>query len=202
MLPPDLVDLGTSVLHDAVGYGALPTGLRPLSQSMRCAGPAFPVICRDGDNLALHEAVAAAPEGSVIVAEAFGVTECAFFGGLMCAVALRRGLGALVINGVVRDSMEIIAGGFPVFAIGASPRGPRRAIPAGSFPDSVRMGGVDVHLGDLVVGDADGIVAIRRHDLPRAIEASRGKLSREARFMELISQGLSTIDGFRDAEGR
>src|SRR2546425_13066358 len=81
-------------------------GIRPLWPGMpRVAGPAYPVRCPPGDNLMLHAAIYRAGPGAVIVAEG-GDTEYALAGGNVCAVAHRRGIAALVLDGVIRDLAE------------------------------------------------------------------------------------------------
>ena len=93
----------------------------------RVAGPAVTVRCAPGDNLMLHAAIYRAEPGSVLVVES-GDVEYALAGGNVCAIARRRGIVALVTDGVIRDLAEVREIGFPVFARGVIPcRGEARA---------------------------------------------------------------------------
>ena len=144
-------------------------GIRPLWQPMsRVAGPAFTVRCARGDNLMLHAAIYRAEPGSVLVVEA-GDADYALAGGNVCAVARRRGIAALVTDGVVRDLAELRAAGFPVFARGVVPV-PGAKLAASPLNGRVRCGGVSVDAGDIVVADEEGIAVVpgaRRQDVLR-----------------------------------
>lgn len=124
----------------------------------RLAGPAYPVSCPPGDNLMLHAAIYRAGPGSVIVVKA-GDVDYAMSGGNVCATAQQRGIAGFVIDGVIRDVAEVREAKFPVFARGAIPiPGQKKAL--GTLNQSVVCGGVQVHPGDIVVADEEGIVVI------------------------------------------
>ena len=106
----------------------------------------------------VHAAIYRAQPGSVIVVQADDV-EHAVAGGNVCAVAQRRGIAGLVIDGAIRDLAEIREMGFPVFARGVVPvPGAKKAL--GTLGQSARCGGVDIAAGDLVVADEEGIVTV------------------------------------------
>lgn len=142
------------------------------------AGPAYPVRCPAGDNLMLHAAVHRAQPGSILVVEA-GDADFALAGGNVCAVAQRRGIVALVTDGVIRDLAEVRAMGFPVFARGVVPKpGKKKAVtPLGA---EVRCGGVRVRAGDVVVADEEGIVVTPRERADEVLAAARAKAAKEA----------------------
>jgi regulator of RNase E activity RraA len=154
------------------------TGIRPLWNSPRVAGPAYTVRCVPGDNLMLHAAIYRAEPGSVIVVES-GDVDYALAGGNVCAVAQRRGVAAFVVDGVIRDLGEVREAGFPVFSRGVIPI-PGTKEKAGALGEPARVGGVLVHPGDIVVADEEGIVvtpAARREEI---LAAARAKLAKEA----------------------
>ena len=138
--------------------------LRPLDRSSRVCGVAVTVATGRGDNLALHRALAAAPPGSVLVARSFG-TPTGLWGLLMTRAAIQRGLRGLITDGYVRDAEEIRSTGWPVFARGCCPRQARKQV-AGKLGVPLKIAGTLILDGDLIVGDADGIVC-----LPRNVEA-------------------------------
>ncbi len=163
---PGFAEIPTTVLADILGREHfMAVGVRPLwSPIARAAGPAFTVTCPPGDNLMLHAAIYRAAPGSVLVVEA-GDVDYALAGGNVCAVAQRRGLAAIVADGVIRDLAEVRESGFPVFAKGVVPvAGTKAAV--GPLNTPVRCGGVVVHPGDIVVGDDDGVMVV-----PAALQA-------------------------------
>jgi regulator of RNase E activity RraA len=148
---------GSVVTRDRV----MDIGIRPLWAPMpRIAGRAFTARCAPGDNLMLHAAIYRAAPGDVLVVEGADV-DYALAGGNVCAVAKRRGIAALVVDGVVRDLAEIRAMALPVFARGVIPIPGVRAT-LGTIGEPVRCGGVRVEPGDTVVADEEGIVVLPR----------------------------------------
>ena len=95
--------------------------IRPLWQNTpRIAGPAFTVKCAPGDHLMLHAAIYEANPGDIIVCQADN--QFALAGGNVCAVAQKRGIKGMVIDGVIRDLAEVRKIQFPVFARGVCPK--------------------------------------------------------------------------------
>jgi len=95
----------------------------------------------------------------VIVVDAGGFNDHAIIGELMSARAEQRGVGGMVIWGAIRDSAELRQGSFPVFASGVTHRGPYKNGP-GEINVPIVMGGIPVNPGDIVVGDADGLIVV------------------------------------------
>ncbi|MFB6942118.1 RraA family protein [Streptomyces sp. NPDC056237] len=172
--------ISPTTLADLLGREqVMDLGVRPLWPSMpRVAGPAFTVRCPPGDNLMLHAAIHRAEPGSVVVVEA-GDVDYALAGGNVCAVAQRRGIVAFVTDGVIRDLAEVRDMGFPVFARGVVPiPGAKKAV--GPLNGPVRCGGVDIHAGDIVVADEEGIVVTPRARRAQVLLDARQKLAKEA----------------------
>ncbi|GAA2574580.1 RraA family protein [Streptomyces violaceus] len=172
-------DVPPTTLADLLGRAqVMDTGIRPLWNSPRVAGPAYTVRCEPGDNLMLHAAIYRAEPGSVIVVES-GDVDYALAGGNVCAVAQRRGVAAFVVDGVIRDLGEVREAGFPVFSRGVIPiPGTKKKI--GALGEPARVGGVLVHPGDIVVADEEGVVvtpAARREEI---LAAAQAKLAKEA----------------------
>ncbi|MCX4782420.1 RraA family protein [Streptomyces sp. NBC_01264] len=153
-------------------------GIRPLWDAPRVAGPAYTVRCEPGDNLMLHAAIYRAEPGSVIVVES-GDLDHALAGGNVCAVAQRRGIAAFVLDGLLRDLGEVREAGFPVFARGVVPvPGAKKKL--GSLGGPVRVGGVTVHPGDIVVADEEGVVVTPAARQDEILRAALAKLAKEA----------------------
>ncbi|WP_369232755.1 RraA family protein [Streptomyces sp. R21] len=171
----------TTTLAVLVGRAqVMDIGVRPLwSPPPRVAGPAFTVRCPPGDNLMLHAAIHRAAPGSILVVESGGDVEYALAGGNVCAIAQRRGIVALVADGVIRDLAEVRDMGFPVFARGVIPvPGEKKAVAPLNTP--VLCGGVTVHPGDIVVADEEGVAVAPGARQEEVLRAARAALAKEA----------------------
>jgi 4-hydroxy-4-methyl-2-oxoglutarate aldolase len=189
----DLLALGTATVGEAWPAARLVSApLRPLAPGMMLAGTALPVRCTPGDNLALHLAIAAARPGDVLVVDYGGSLDSGPFGEIMALACQMRGIAGLVIDGAVRDSAQIAALGFPVFARGLNIRGTVKQ-DRGMIGAPVTLGGVTVTAGDLVLADADAILLLDAQDLAPALSVARARAAREARMMERLRQGETTL---------
>ncbi len=179
----------SSILADVAGRrGALSSRIAPLAPSMRIAGPAVTVDVRPGDNLMIHAAMAIAKPGDVLVIDGKGDESCALMGEIMVSQCMAIGIAGIVIYGAVRDTEAIRELGFPMYAIGANPNGPTKLVP-GRINWPVSVGGVTVRPGDLIVADADGVVAVETAKAPLVVELAKKKLADEAARIEGIRSG-------------
>lgn len=188
-----LLAMGTATLGEAWPVARLVGApLRALSPGMVLAGPARTVRCRPGDNLALHLAIAAADPGDVLVVDCDGNTEFGPFGEIMALACQMRGIAGMVINGAVRDSAQIAALGFPVFACGLNIRGTTKA-DRGALDVPLNIGGAQVDPGDIVVADADAILILPAADLAPALAAATARTDKEAQIMDRLRAGETTL---------
>jgi len=178
-----------SILADVGGRrGTLGGRIQPLAKGMKVAGPAFTVEVRPGDNLMIHAALVLAKPGDVIVVDGKGDLSCALSGSLMAAHAQKTGIAGFVIDGAVRDTGECAQGTFPIFAAGANPNGPLKNS-GGRINWPVSLAGTPVNPGDLIVGDADGVVVVPREMAAQIVSAAQAKLDSEAERMKAIGRG-------------
>ena len=169
----------TSIADALTRDRVMDIGIRPLWPGMpRVAGPAYTVRCAPGDNLMVHAAIYRAAPGDVIVVEA-GDVDYAVAGGNVCAIAQRRGVAAFVVDGVIRDVAEARERGFPVLARGVIPI-PGAKDTLGALGGPVRVGGVDVRPGDIVVGDEEGVVVVPVARAAAVLEAARARADKDA----------------------
>jgi len=168
-----------SILADVGGRrGSLGGRIQPLSRSMKVAGPAFTVEVRQGDNLMIHAALQLAQPGDVIVVDGKGDLSCALTGALMAAHAQKAGIAGFVIDAAVRDTEDCARSSFPIFAAGANPNGPIKSSP-GRINWPVSLAGTTVNPGDLIVGDADGVVVVPRETAAEIIKGAQAKVDSE-----------------------
>jgi regulator of RNase E activity RraA len=175
-----LQDLPTTALAQFLTLDAVMRHvIRPQWTPMpRVAGPAYTVRTVRYDNLMLHTAIYHAEPGDVLVVQA-GDDRMAVADGHVCAVAQRRGVAGLVVDGVIRDLAESRGRGFPVFARGVSPI-PGRQDGPGEIGGPITCGGVRVNPGDVVVADEDGIVVVPRARAETVLKNARARAAQEA----------------------
>ena len=162
--------------------------LRPMHGGGVLAGPVLTVKTRPGDNLMVHKAIGLAEPGDVVVVDAGGDLTNAIIGELMIAQMVKRGLGGIVINGAIRDSAAIRAGGYPVFAAGVTHRGPYKDGP-GEINVPVAVDGMVIVPGDLVVGDDDGLLCVPYDQVEQVHAATAAKHAAEEKQMAAIEAG-------------
>jgi 4-hydroxy-4-methyl-2-oxoglutarate aldolase len=185
-----------ATLYEASACGlACDPSLRAVWPGARAAGPAFTVQGIGGDNLALHRAVATAPAGSVLMADLQAAAH-GHWGEILAVAAQHRGILGLVADGGVRDAAQLAALGFPVFARHVTVVGTGKEHP-GRFQVPVRVGGVVVRPGDLVVGDADGVVVVPAAAVQETLDQADARVAAEQRALDAIRAGATTLDYYQ-----
>jgi 4-hydroxy-4-methyl-2-oxoglutarate aldolase len=178
-----------AIFADVAGRrGAMHGRIRALRPRMQVAGPALTVEVRPGDNLMIHTAIALARPGDVLVIDGKGDQTSALMGTIMMTACRQLGIAGVIVDGAVRDSLEIDEMDFPVFSVGTNPNGPTKAI-GGRIGHPVSCGGVTVNPGDFVLADADGVVVVERAKLAGLIPACHKKVADEARRIAQIKDG-------------
>lgn len=197
-LDPSLRDrlskIHTGSLSDALGsLGVLAGAIRPITPGARLVGPAFTVKCYPGSIITVHKALMEAPPGVVLVVDDEGDTRGALWGEVMTHQAQRQGILGLVTDGPVRDTAEIGALGFPVFAGSVTPRvGTNRRVGFTQIP--ISCAGVLVQPNDIVVADADGVVIIPQEEVAAVVERAEGIVHRDEGFIRAIQEGKLLVD--------
>ena len=181
----------TSLLYESAGkLGGMSGEVRPIVPGTKLAGPALTVRCFPSDMLAVVRAIDKARPGDVLVIDVGPQERTTIWGGTASLAARKRGLAGCVTNGAVRDVEEVVEAGLPVFATGVRPQGVLKNHP-GWIGIPVAVGGVPVHSGDLVVGDADGVVVVPRERLDEVLERAPEIERTEADKLKHIAGGGS-----------
>jgi 4-hydroxy-4-methyl-2-oxoglutarate aldolase len=189
-----LGELGTATVHEAVGRrGFAGPDLRPIQQGVRLAGPAVTVSCHPGDNLMVHAAVEVCREGDVLVVTTTAPSTHGMFGELLATSLAARGVRALVIDAGARDTAELRAMGFAVWARHVSCEGTVKASP-GSVNVPVVLGGTVVAPGDVVCADDDGVVVVAGGEAAGALDRARARVGREAATRARLAAGELGVD--------
>jgi RraA family protein len=158
-------------------------------------GPAVTVRVRPGDNLMIHKALMMVHPGDVLVIDGAGDITQALVGGLIRTTCVAKKLAGLVIDGAVRDVCEWAEDGMPIFAKGQTHRGPSKDGP-GEINVPIVCAGLAVQPGDLIVGDADGVIAIPAAEAEDVLRRSREHLAKEAKIRAANAAGTSDPERF------
>ncbi|MDV2965623.1 RraA family protein [Nitratireductor aquimarinus] len=163
--------------------------LRPIHDAQSVlAGPALTVRTRPGDNLMLHHALDIAEPGDVIVVDAGGDLTTAILGEIMVAIAKKRGVAGIIVNGAIRDADEIRRMDFPLYAAGVTHRGPYKDGP-GEVNTTIAIDGMVIEPGDLVLADGDGVLTVPFDQTETILAATRRKQDAEQVEMAKIADG-------------
>src|SRR4051812_45981572 len=147
-------------------------GARPLKPGLpRLVGRAFTLrFVPAREDLATPEswssprstrgAIEEMPEGCIAVVDAMGVEEAGIFGDILCARMKKRGVAALVTDGVVRDAAGVLGTGLPVWCRGAAAPPSVAGLTFVGWQEPIGCGGVAVFPDDVVVVDQDGAALI------------------------------------------
>jgi RraA family protein len=162
--------------------------IRPMHGSTQLLGSAFTVKTRPGDNLMVHKALDMLQPGDALVIDAGGDTTNAILGEIIMRLAIGNGATGIVVDGAIRDAAAFSEAGFPCFARGATHRGPYKDGP-GEINVPVTVGGAIVNPGDVVVGDADGVVVVPLEEAEELAQKVRKIVEKEAVQMREIEEG-------------
>jgi 4-hydroxy-4-methyl-2-oxoglutarate aldolase len=194
----------TGFAVDALGRaGALAHDIRPVWDGGAFAGPALTVWTTPRDNLAPYAALKFAKPGDVVMVATGRAEGFSVLGDLVIGMMRNAGVVAVVTDGLVRDVAGIREVGIPVSARGVSPNSPFKHGPGGvGVP--ITMGGVVVSPGDLVIGDADGIVVVPQARIPEAERELVAVRAKEAEMDAAVRGGLTApawLDGVLGGPG-
>ena len=178
-------------LHEAMGgvagrLGMMSPAMRPLIAGLRIAGPAVTAYCSPGDNLMMHRALYLAQKGDVLVVQA--PNSGAQWGDMAALYAKGKGIEAIVVDGHIRDTNELMELRSPVWATIIGPSSPQK-IGHGLVNAPVVCAGVRIEPGDLVVADGDGVIVVPRADAPAVVARARSRMEREEAHRLEIAAG-------------
>lgn len=189
-----LGEFTAATIHEAQGRrGAVDSQIKPIDRELSFIGSAFTVVCAPRDNLMLQVAIHYAQPGDVLIVSAAEFSEAGMFGDVLGNACKAKGIAALVTDSGVRDTKELRELGLPVFSGSVSIKGTVKET-LGHINQPLVFGGELIYPGDVIKGDADGIVVVRRDEVDEAIALSAARDEKEAELIELYKQGGTTID--------
>jgi len=155
-----------------VTSGYMHPSIKPVFSAAKAIGPAVTVRITGNDNAVLYYAMEHSAAGSVIVIDRGGEMMRACCGEGVSLVAQMHGLTGIVIDGMATDSVGIERLAFPVFSRGISALTTSIHGTDGELNVPIQCGGTVVNAGDIIFGDADGVLAIPPEDLERLLSAA------------------------------
>jgi len=192
----------TSHLADAMeGRGALDYRIKPMDPDNAVfIGPALTALAYPADVVGVYGALLEAEAGDVIVVANDAYTSTAVIGDLVAGMMKNKGVAAFVTDGLARDRAGIVASRLPLFAAGIMPASPAANGPA-VVGAPVTLGGQHVRPGDIIVGDADGVVVIPQDQAEAVLEKLAAVRAAEARAIATVEAGATSNDRMRAIVG-
>lgn len=191
----------TAHLSDNMARLSGTVGLQRYSRRGKMVGAALTVRTRPGDNLMVHKALDMLRPRDVLVVDGAGQTENALVGELMASYAQSQDCAGFVIDGAICDVAWF--DDFPCYARGNTHRGPYKDGP-GEINVPVSVGGMLVYPGDILVGDEDGVVAVRPSEAEILLALAAKKAAEEEQIKRDIARGThdqSWVDNILAAKG-
>jgi regulator of RNase E activity RraA len=181
---------------DRLGIVGQCSDIRPVAMGFSLVGRAWTVqygppgkpVGSVGDYIDLVDA------GSVVVLDNRGRTDCTVWGDILTEIAHRRAIAGTVINGINRDSALCAELRYPIFSRGVWMRTGKDRVQVESTACPVDVGGVRVTPGDILRGDADGVVVIPREHELAVLEAAEQIQAVETRIVAAVRAGASLKD--------
>lgn len=190
--------LPTTCLSDAMdGLNNLNPAIKPLKESYRLVGRALTVKIPVGENLAVLRAIRESKPGDILVVDAKSDGYRAIAGDFVVGMAQTLGIGGIVVDGVIRDIVAIKELNFPVFAKGTTVAASGKT-GVGEINLPISCGGMTINPGDMIVGDADGVVVVPQKIEQEVLAKASDKLKKDQEREANISGNREAIIKYLD----
>jgi 4-hydroxy-4-methyl-2-oxoglutarate aldolase len=189
-----LGEQGVATAHEAQARtGLMRPYMRPIYPAARIAATAVTVSCQPGDNLMIHAAIEVCRPGDALVVAPTSESTDGMFGELLATSCQAHGIAGLVIDAGVRDVADLTEMSFPVWAKAISAQGTVKASP-GSVNIDVVCAGATVRPGDIIVGDQDGVVVVRREEAAEVARLGAERIAKEQNNRKRLRAGELGVD--------
>jgi regulator of RNase E activity RraA len=193
--PERIAGLSTTTVSDALDRLGIPgqcLGIKPLDHRFRLCGRAFtmrmvPVSVEGGT---VGDYIDDVPKGDIVVIDNAGRADMTVWGDILTFVASKRGIGGTVIDGMCRDVGRSLELRYPVFSRGWSMRTGKDRVQLDALNVTVSLGGARVSPGDLVFGDADGVVVVPKEKEDEVLAHAKAIDEAESRIRDAVEGGM------------
>lgn len=188
--------LDTATVADAmdkIGIECALHNIKPIDQKHKVCGKAFTVsyIPCGIEKGTVGDFIDDVKEGEVVVIDNNGRTDCTVWGDIMSIYAKERNIEATVIDGVCRDVPTILDIGYPIYSKGYYMRTGKDRVEVRAVNEDVQISGIKVKNGDIILGDASGIVVIPSEKCEEVLEIANNIHEKESLIQEAIKSGSS-----------
>jgi 4-hydroxy-4-methyl-2-oxoglutarate aldolase len=189
-----LTELGVATVHEAQARtGLMRPYMRPIYSTARAGGSAVTISCHPGDNLMIHAAIEFCKEGDILVVSTTSESTDGMFGELLAESSRAHGVVGLVIDAGVRDVTDLTAMEYPVWSKAISAQGTVKAT-AGSVNVPIICAGAIVHPGDVILGDADGVVVVGRETAGEVARLAGERFEKELKNRAELKAGKLGVE--------
>lgn len=190
---PEIIERFMKVDPAQIGHhiksGYMSPLIKPIYKTAKFVGPAYTVRMPVNDNAILYYAMKRAPKGSIMVVDRAGDDLYACTGEIVATAAKCLGLAGIVIDGPATDSLAIEKMQFPVFSKGLSPVTTKLLGIYGEYNVTVQCGGAVVNPGDIIFGDADGVIVIPPDNYEALLEKAEAANRAEVETKKRLAAG-------------
>lgn len=190
-----LKKIDTSTISDALDKLNLVgqcLGIKSINPQWKIVGRAFtikygPVDIEKGT---VGDYIDDVPPGHVVVLDNQGRLDCTVWGDILTGVAKRRGIAGTVIDGVCRDSNRSLELDYPMFSVSRYMRTGKDRVQVDAVGGAVSLAHVRVRAGDIIVGDADGVVVIPKEFEEKVLATALEIEAAEDKIREAVDNGM------------
>jgi regulator of RNase E activity RraA len=186
--------LDTTAISDAMdrlGIAGQCLNIKPLDPRFRLTGRAFTILYGPAGTPpgTVGDYIEDVPPGGVVVLDNGGRENATVWGDILTWVANRRGVAGTVIDGACRDTHLARELGYPIYSRSYSMRTGKDRIQVEAMGGPVNIGDARVHQGDILRGDADGVVAIPQAHEDAILTNAEQIDAAESQIRALVAEG-------------
>lgn len=191
-----LKKIDTSTISDALdklGIAGQCLGIKAINPNWKIAGRAFTVKYGPVDPVnkgTVGDYIDDVTPGDIVVLDNQGHLDCTVWGDILTSVAKRRGIGGTIIDGVCRDTNRSLELEYPVFSIGRYMRTGKERVQVDAIGEPISIANVRVRQGDIVVGDADGVVVVPQEHAEKVLQIAREIEAAEDQIRVATEKGM------------